>query len=106
MPNKARQHKPKHPLGRSRREANANKRGYTYRWQRESKAHLREHPLCEECRRNGRITRATCVDHVKPHKGDQVLFWDPTNWQSLCDSCHSRKTATEDGGFGRAGATR
>jgi 5-methylcytosine-specific restriction protein A len=41
------------------------------------------------------------VDHIKPHKGDMALFWDSSNWQSLCKPCHSAKTATEDGGFGR-----
>ena len=40
------------------------------------------------------------VDHIEPHKGDDTLFWDQDNWQPLCKPCHSRKTATEDGGFG------
>lgn len=33
-------------------------------------------------------TFATVVDHVKPHRGDAVLFWDTTNLQSLCKLCH------------------
>lgn len=41
------------------------------------------------------------VDHIIPHKGDQSLFWDQMNWESLCARCHGLKTATEDGGFGR-----
>ena len=45
---------------------------------------------------------ATDLDHIKSHKGDPSLFWDPENWQALCTSCHSRKTAAEDGGFGNA----
>ena len=48
------------------------------------------------------ITPATVVDHIKPHHGDQRLFWDVGNWQSLCKAHHDSKTATEDGGFGRA----
>jgi 5-methylcytosine-specific restriction endonuclease McrA len=32
------------------------------------------------------------VDHVKPHKGSATLFWNWSNWQALCTSCHSRKT--------------
>jgi 5-methylcytosine-specific restriction protein A len=48
------------------------------------------------------VTEATDVDHIKPHKGDMTLFWDRTNWQSLCGPCHSAKTAAEDGGFGNA----
>jgi HNH endonuclease len=52
----------------------------------------------------GRLTPGTCVDHIVPHRGDMTLFWDPTNWQTLCDSCHGKKTTREDGGFGRAPA--
>ncbi|MGI6721758.1 MAG: HNH endonuclease [Anaerovoracaceae bacterium] len=33
-----------------------------------------------------------------PHRGDQKLFWDRSNWQSLCKSCHDSKTMTEDRG--------
>jgi 5-methylcytosine-specific restriction enzyme A len=47
------------------------------------------------------VASATVADHITPHKGDPVLFWDPDNLQSLCAACHGRKTATEDGGFGR-----
>lgn len=45
---------------------------------------------------NGRYVRATVVDHIKPHRGDQRLFWDEDNWQALCKECHDRKTLTED----------
>jgi 5-methylcytosine-specific restriction protein A len=43
---------------------------------------------------------ATVVDHIQPHKGDYVKFWDVLNWQPLCRACHARKTAMEDGGYG------
>jgi 5-methylcytosine-specific restriction protein A len=33
------------------------------------------------------------VDHVVPHKGDSVKFWDESNHQALCTRCHNRKTA-------------
>ncbi|NMA84113.1 MAG: HNH endonuclease [Epulopiscium sp.] len=36
------------------------------------------------------------VDHIKPHKGNEDLFYDINNLQSLCKSCHDRKTAKED----------
>ncbi|MFR3634507.1 MAG: HNH endonuclease [Sutterella sp.] len=39
---------------------------------------------------------------MKPHKGDMALFWDQSNWQPLCHTCHSKKTAREDGGFGNS----
>ena len=81
----------------------AAERGYGYRWQKAREGWLRSHPLCVHCEREGRVVAATDVDHIKPHRGDMALFWDSeNNWQSLCHSHHSLKTATEDGGFGRA----
>ncbi|WP_342664986.1 HNH endonuclease [Shimazuella kribbensis] len=52
-----------------------------------------------ECERNGRVVPATVVDHITPHKGDRELFWDSTNWQSMCSTCHNRKTVWFDGIF-------
>jgi hypothetical protein len=40
------------------------------------------------------------VDHVKPHKGDMVLFWDRSNWRAMAHGCNSAKAAREEGGFG------
>jgi 5-methylcytosine-specific restriction protein A len=45
--------------------------------------------------------RATDVDHIIAHRGDDRLRLDPANLQSFCHAHHSSKTATEDGGFGR-----
>ena len=84
----------------------AHKRGYTYRWNIAAKQYLREHPLCAIHLKRGHIVQATVVDHIKPHKGDMALFWDKANWQALCKECHDIKTAKEDGGFGRKGASR
>ncbi|MEP2204764.1 MAG: HNH endonuclease signature motif containing protein [Tateyamaria sp.] len=33
---------------------------------------------------------ATVVDHIIPHRGDEALFNDRNNLQSLCTPCHSR----------------
>ena len=81
---------------------NAYRRGYNSAWQKASKAYLIKHPYCAECLKSDIHTPATVVDHIKPHKGNKDLFWDSSNWQALCKHCHDRKTATEDGGFGRA----
>lgn len=70
-------------------------RGYGSRWQTWSKAFRQQHPLCAECERNGRIAAAECVDHIKPHEGDEALLFDWNNLQSLCWSCHARKTRRE-----------
>jgi 5-methylcytosine-specific restriction protein A len=77
-------------------------RGYGAQWQRVSKAFLRENPLCVRCKTHGGLRVSEVVDHVSPHRGDPHLFWARSNWQALCKRCHDRKTAVEDGGFGRA----
>ena len=82
------------------RRASAYARGYGPRWAKARAVFLARHPLCRTCDAQGRVTAATDVDHVTPHRGDQTLFWDESNWQPLCKACHSRKTASEDGGFG------
>ena len=70
-------------------------------WQKARATFLARSPLCVECDKDGLVRAATIVDHIIPHKGDQNLFWDTSNWQPLCKPHHDRKTATEDGGFGR-----
>lgn len=73
----------------------ARERGYTTRWDKARKTFLSHHPLCAECEREGRVTAATVVDHIIPHRGDQALFWDKSNWQPLCKPHHDAKTARE-----------
>lgn len=90
------EHKPKV----SEQRESSSKRGYGYRWQVARKKFLAENPWCAECKRNSKHVPANQVDHIIPHKGNQKLFWDKSNWQSMCSSCHSQKTASEDGGFG------
>ncbi|MGX1828747.1 HNH endonuclease [Paenibacillus taichungensis] len=40
------------------------------------------------------------MDHIIPHKGDDTLCWNSSNWQALCKRCHDIKTVTQDGGVG------
>lgn len=75
---------------------------YGHRWRKLRKAFLLKNPLCGKCTEEGLMVDATEVDHIKPHRGDDRLFWDESNWQGLCNSHHSRKTAAENGGFGNA----
>lgn len=69
-------------------------------WDHVRRAHLQVEPLCRTCKSNDKNVSASHVDHIRAHHGDPNLFWDETNLQSLCHSCHSRKTAAHDGGFG------
>jgi len=74
----------------------AGSRGYGRAWQKASRQYLAAHPLCVKCMEEGRYRKATVVDHIVPHRGDETLFWDRDNWQALCKSCHDHKTWTED----------
>lgn len=69
----------------------------TPQWRRARAAYLAQNPLCVRC---GGLSEV--VDHIRPHRGNYAAFWDAEgNWQALCKRCHDRKTATEDGAFGR-----
>lgn len=61
---------------------------YGYRWQKARAAFLKKHPICAEHARQGQTVIATVVDHIVPHRRDMKLFWDSSNWQSLCKPCH------------------
>lgn len=55
--------------------------------------HLQQQPLCVTCKKHGRTTAATQIDHVRPlWDGGQD---DEGNRQGLCDECHRKKTAAE-----------
>ncbi|QJC52796.1 HNH endonuclease [Paenibacillus albicereus] len=84
----------------------AAKRGYDARWRERRVRFLQQHPICLECYMEERLTPATVVDHIIPHKGKKKLFWDENNWQPLCKRHHDIKTVTEDGGFGRGMGVR
>jgi 5-methylcytosine-specific restriction protein A len=71
------------------------------RWRTYSRNRLAQYPLCVRCSGLAEVT-----DHIKPHRGDYEAFWDPANHQSLCKPCHDRKTAREDGAFGRPAVER
>jgi len=88
----------------SRRDKSADWLYDTQAWRKGSKAFLKSHPLCQcnDCDEGRiRLRQSTVVDHTIPHKGDRGLFWDRSNWKAMAKPCHDRKTAREDGGFGR-----
>ena len=89
------------PKGDGRPSAAA--RLYDRNWRAYTARYKQENPLCADPYNihQGVTVEAIDVDHITPHRGDLKLFWERTNHQGLCKSCHSRKTATEDGGFGR-----
>lgn len=64
------------------------KRRYGSAWQKIRARFLAAHPLCEQCRKEGRLTVATEVHHILPlgHGGTN----DEENLMALCKPCHSR----------------
>ena len=67
------------------------------RWRSEVQpAQLAAHPICQHCAMQGRVRQAEHVDHIVSLAtgGDP---WDSSNLQSLCQDCHNRKTAADEG---------
>jgi 5-methylcytosine-specific restriction enzyme A len=63
-------------------------------WQHTRKHFLAAHPLCEQCKRDGKVRAAAHVDHMLPlAEGGAPYDW--ANLQALCAPCHSEKTAAE-----------
>lgn len=85
------------------RRPNSYRRGYsTDRWITYRKRFIVNNPFCCICLKRGREVPTYAVDHIKRVNGpEDPLFWEPSNHQPLCRSCHSRKTVRFDGGFGR-----
>jgi 5-methylcytosine-specific restriction protein A len=69
----------------------------TARWQRLRIATFtRDLFTCRMCRRlEGNTSKLVC-DHVKPHRGNEALFWDEANLQALCKPCHDREKQAEE----------
>ena len=64
---------------------------YGRAWKRIRDRYISIHPLCEQCKKEGRITPAEEVHHILPlsHGGTH----SEDNLMALCKSCHSRITA-------------
>lgn len=65
---------------------------------------LSRDPLCklqltEICRQHGGDPTSV-ADHIKDHKGDPKLFYDPANLQGVCAACHDVKTGETSHGDG------
>lgn len=65
---------------------------HTWRWTQLSRVFRAEHPLCEECKRQGRLRPSTCVDHIEPWPiCGEKRFFDRANLQALCEECNNTK---------------
>ena len=70
-------------------------RGYGANHQRLRRIVLSEEPLCRHCLQHGITTPSTDMDHIDGN----AFNVDRANLQGLCHTCHSRKTAKENGAF-------
>ena len=70
----------------------------TKRWQDTRKRILiRDMYQCQECGTIVGIRKYDAhVDHKIAHKGDDLLFWNEDNMQTLCHSCHNSDKQREE----------
>lgn len=86
----------KPPMKRVDRRLPSSQRGYDRDWTELRERKITQDPLCEHCKKGGRVEPAAEVDHIIPFEGKEDplrLDWD--NLQSLCRTCHKRKTAED-----------
>jgi 5-methylcytosine-specific restriction enzyme A len=65
---------------------------YDSRWVRLRAIHKQAYPMCRTCEAEGRTRAVQEVDHIVSFRGSVTLLRAPWNLQSLCRSCHHRKT--------------
>ncbi|WP_431192193.1 HNH endonuclease [Rhodopirellula bahusiensis] len=65
-------------------------------WRRLRRARLTAEPLCRSCHEAGRVREGSRVDHILPRADRPDLELEFDNTQSLCESCHNRKTMGEN----------
>jgi 5-methylcytosine-specific restriction enzyme A len=64
-------------------------------WKQRRAAQLADEPLCRRCVRDDRITAATTVNHVIPHRGNWQLFIAGA-LESLCKPHHDSEVQAEE----------
>ena len=69
---------------------------YDGKWQAFSKVYRTQNPFCKECLKEGILNDEHIqVDHIIPLVKRPDLKYEATNLQSLCRSCHGKKTYKE-----------
>lgn len=74
------------------------RRRYGRAWKRIRDSYISQHPLCEECEKNGRLTKAEEVHHIIPLARGGTH--DKRNLMALCTPCHSAITARDGDRWG------
>lgn len=66
------------------------------RWRDLRSWYFQNHPLCEQCQKEGRITPAEHIHHIIPFltgrtpEERRALAYDESNLMSLCKVCHQK----------------
>jgi 5-methylcytosine-specific restriction endonuclease McrA len=94
----------------------ARQRGYTWQWEKARADFLADpdNQFCVKCKARGLLNAGTMrmdgtretssrriglvVNHRVPHRGDQRLFWDRSNWEPLCHDDHDITAQREEHG--------
>ena len=63
-------------------------RGYDWKWTKLSKSFRTEHPMCQVCLRNNRITPAVEVHHLESIASAPHLRLEWNNLLAVCKPCH------------------
>lgn len=70
-------------------------------WRKMRDTYMKEHPICEECLKKGKVTPAEDIHHRKsPFRGGEVnygLLLDYDNLMALCKDCHGEIHAKQQG---------
>ena len=97
---------PKAKTGNQQGRKEKSKEYNTVRWRRFRQAVLqRDKYLCQECLRKGIHTPVGdkrwdhAVDHIKEVR-DGGKFYDMSNVETLCSTCHNRKSGRKSRGVG------
>ena len=65
-------------------------------WRRLRRIQLNREPLCRTCLSKGIVNQASQVDHIIPVEKQPELRLSLSNLQSLCETCHTKKTREEN----------
>ena len=105
MPKKPKYHRPKGFKGgeqtkrdydRKRAGVESRKWYSSKRWKQLRAIVLASEPYCARCERRGIVTPSDTVNHKRPHRGSYELFWQRSNLEGVCASCHSSEIQGEE----------
>lgn len=86
---------------RTGKRPSASERGYDHDWAKLREWRLTRNPVCEHCEAAGKVSyEGLIVDHKIPVHVRPDLRLDIDNTQTLCRSCHARKTEADIAKYG------